>query len=113
MTHVLIGIAHAPSRMREVRAIKLIVCALTNIYSGIDGTVHIAFVIVLFLIVSRTHSYTRFLSNTKVQFLRSVCFKFIRLLRTLEIRAVVTKRMTPTLLNCRNTWKIAPKEPVL
>jgi len=66
--HLLIGIVHAPSRMREVRAIKLIVCALTNIYSGIDGTVHIAFVIVLFLIVSRTHSYTRFLSNTKVQF---------------------------------------------
>ena len=68
MMHVLIGIVHAPSRVREIRAIKLVVCTLTDIDSGIDGTVHIAFVIVLFLIVSRTHSYTRFLSNTKVQF---------------------------------------------
>jgi hypothetical protein len=54
--------------MREVRAIELVACTLADIDSGINGTVHIAFVIVLFLIVSRTHSHTRFLSNTKVQF---------------------------------------------
>ena len=68
MVHLLIGIVHASSRMREVRAIELIVCALPDIDSGINGTVHIAFVIVLFLIVSRTHPSTCFLSNTKVQF---------------------------------------------
>lgn len=68
MMHVLIGIVHAPSRMREIRAIKLIVCPLTDIDSGIDGTVHITFVVVLFLIVSRAHPSTYFLSNTKVPF---------------------------------------------
>ena len=68
MMHVLIGIIHAPSRMRKVRAIELVACPLTDIDSGIDGTIHIAFVIVFFLIVSRTHSCTRFLLNTKLPF---------------------------------------------
>jgi hypothetical protein len=68
MMHLLIGIVHAPSRMREIRAIELVVCPLTDIDSGINGTVHITFVVVLFLIVSRTHSCTRFLLNTKLPF---------------------------------------------
>ena len=68
MMHVLIGIVHAPSRMRKVRAIELVACPLSNIDPGINRTVHITFVVVLFLIVSRTHSCTRFLLNTKLPF---------------------------------------------
>ena len=68
MVHLLIGIVHAPSRMREVRAIKLIVCTLADIDSGINGTVHIAFVIVLFLIVSRTHPPPAFFQIQRFSF---------------------------------------------